>query len=62
MGCAVLCVMGPGRMQVQWPGRWVAVAARVGVFSWLLLCAFVGLRWGAEVTRLCVCAFDGFQL
>ena len=33
----------------------LSVVARVGVFSWLPLCGIVGLRWGAEVTRLCVC-------
>ena len=27
----------------------------VGVFSWLLLCGVVGLRWGADDPRLCVC-------
>ena len=42
--------MGSGRMQVLLP-----VAARAGVFSWLLLCGVVGLRWGADFTRLCVC-------
>ena len=29
--------------------------ARVGVFSWLPLFGVVGLRWWADVTRLCVC-------
>ena len=29
--------------------------ARVGIFSWLRLCGVVGLRWGADVSRLCVC-------
>ena len=31
------------------------VEARAGVFRWLLFCGFVGLRWGAGVTHLCVC-------
>ena len=26
-----------------------------GVFSWLPMCGVVGLRWGADVTRLFVC-------
>ena len=34
---------------------WLPVVACVGVFSWLPLCGVVGLRWGADVTRLCVC-------
>ena len=24
MGCAVLCAMGPGGVQLQWPGQWDA--------------------------------------
>ena len=28
------------------------VVARAGVFGWLPLCDIVGLRWGADVTRL----------
>ena len=37
------------------------VAARVGVFSRLLLCGFVGLRWGLTLLT-CACAFDSFLL
>ena len=31
------------------------VVACVDVLSWLPMCGVVVLRWGADVTRLCVC-------
>ena len=36
-------------------------AARVGMFSWLLLFGVVGLRWGLTLLAW-ACAFHGFLL
>ena len=57
LGGAALCVMGTGRMQVLWSGRWVAGCGscrRVQLVA-VLWCCWPAL--GADVTRLCVCLF-----
>ena len=53
--CVVLCVMCPGRMQVQWPGRWVAGCGSCRRVQLVAVVCFCWPALGGPTFLACVC-------